>query len=172
MTIKWTGKSTDGLWRKAAKANTMMELYNALVDNGAITLDNYDPYEKAIIEKAGYKYNEFMEQWEEETDGNCTSEYLDEKTDGIDLTDEELYEVIKEERGNAYYQTFEDQDGNELRFDANGNLIDLRTQKVWFSYDCNGNTGVHDATYDEAEADAEANAEEYPDDEWTFAAQD
>lgn len=171
MMIKWTGKSTNGLWRREAQAETMMELYNALVDNGAITLDDYDPYEKAIIEKAGYKYNEFMEQWEEESNGAYTDEYFREKTDGVDLTDEELYEVIKEERGNAYYQTFEDQDGNELRFDMNGNLRDLRSEKIWFSFDNKGNIGAHDAYYEDAEADAEANAEEYPDDEWTFGAQ-
>lgn len=53
-----------------------------------------------------------------------------------------------------------------------GLLIDLHTQKVWFSYDNKGNIGVHDAAYEEAEADAEANAEKYPDDDWTFGAQD
>ena len=169
MMIKWTGKSTNGLWRKTAQAETMMELYNKLVDNGAIRLEDYDPIEKYIIESAGLNYSEAMD----EAEGfSSMDEYFEEKGIDRDLTDEDIYYIISEERGNAYYQTFEDQDGNELKFDANGNLIDLRTQKVWFSYDCNGNTGVHDATYDEAEADAEANAEEYPDDEWTFGAQD
>lgn len=172
MMIRWTGKSTDGLWRREAQAETMTELYNKLVDNGAITLDDYDPYEKAIIEKAGYKYSEFMEQWEEGSNGAYTDEYFREKTDGVDLTDEELYEVIKEERGNAFYQTFEDQDGNELRFDMNGNLRDLRSESIWYSFDDKGNTGRTDATYEEAKEDAEKMAIEYPDDDWTFNLQD
>lgn len=169
MMIKWTGKSTNGLWRKEAQAETMMKLYNKLVDIGAIRLEDYDPIEKHIIESAGLDYSEAMEEAEE---FSSMDEYFDEKKIDTTITDEDLCYIISEERGNAFYQTFEDQDGHELKFDMNGKLRDLRSEKIWFSFDNKGNIGAHDAYYEDAEADAEANAKEYPDDEWTFDVQD
>lgn len=162
-------KEHEGIWRREAQAETMMELYNKLVDNGTIRLEDYDPIEKFIIERAGLNYSEVMDEAEEFSN---MDEYFEVKKIDANITDEEIYYIISEERGNAFYQTFKDQDENELRFDANGNLIDLRAQKIWFSFDNKGNIGVHDAYYEDAEEDAERQAREYPDDDWTFAAQD
>lgn len=59
---------------------SMKDLYNKLVKDGKIRTDNYDPYETAIFEKSGYSYKEFMEN-----------------NDEIELTDEEIYNLIKRE---------------------------------------------------------------------------
>ncbi|MGL4451087.1 MAG: hypothetical protein ACRCTZ_07860 [Sarcina sp.] len=100
--IKWSGRSTNGNWRREVEADTMMELYNELLNNGTISTVDYDPYEKYQIEKAGYDYDEFMNSFSNEDE-----EVLRDAIDKLsDLNDDEIEDLIFNENGNAYYQTF------------------------------------------------------------------
>lgn len=127
--IRWYGKSTNGNWRRKEEANNFIELYELCVDNGTINISDSDPWNDLIIEKSGKTYQEFK---------NEDEEIIFEKLEGFLLSDEaynptdkDIWQLIKNEVGNAYYQTFEfeTEDGfveiDENNFDKNGKLINL-----------------------------------------------
>lgn len=49
--IKWTGRSTNGIWKRKEDAHSFIELYNLCVENGTISECDESPYNKALMEK-------------------------------------------------------------------------------------------------------------------------
>lgn len=127
--IKWYGRSTSGNWKRREEADTMRDLYHKCVDNGAISFEDYDPIEKYIVERAGVNYHIFNNDVTELCDeiGGDYSEAFErlrkERNISDELTDEDYYRIIKNEDGNAFYQTFEDENGDPVEFDQKGNLL-------------------------------------------------
>lgn len=116
--IKWTGKSGNGIWRRKETARTMSELHDACVENGTISLIDYDPFEKYILEREGYSYEEVADKLIEE--GSYIDEFYSDNNINVEMTDYDFYKLISNETGNALYQTFTDEDDNELEFGENG----------------------------------------------------
>ena len=123
-TIYWSGKSTNGLWKRKYQANSFLELFNLLMDKEVIDSYDYDVYDHAILEK--YDKTEDDPEFQDENgdlDYDKVQKFIESKPD---LTDEELWEVIFRQNGNAYYQTFERDNGEEREeigmedFDENG----------------------------------------------------
>ena len=50
-TIYWSGKSTNGIWKRKYKANSFYELFNLLMNEEIIDSYDYDVYEHTILEK-------------------------------------------------------------------------------------------------------------------------
>lgn len=123
-TIYWSGKSTNGIWKRKYKADSFMELFNLLMNEEIINSCDYDVYDHAILEK--YDKTEDDAEFQDE-DGDMDYEKIQEFVNSKpDLTDEELWLLISEQKGNAYYQNFE-RDNKEERieiecddFDENG----------------------------------------------------
>lgn len=132
-TIYWHGRSTNGIWKREAEADSFMELYQKCIDNDTISRYDEDPWEKAILEKYHKTWDDFNDE-----DGELDYEKFHkwcEKED-VSLTDKELYFLIGNEKGNAYYQTFEVLDNGKYReidrddFDENENFktVDAMTE--------------------------------------------
>lgn len=123
-TIYWSGKSTNGIWKRKYEADSFMELFNLLMNEGIINSCDYDVYDHAILEK--YDKTEDDAEFQDE-DGDMDYEKIQEFVNSKpNLTDEELWLLISEQKGNAYYQNFE-RDNKEERieiecddFDENG----------------------------------------------------
>lgn len=126
--IQWNGRSTDGIWKGKAEAKSFLDLYQQCLSNGAISERDYDPYARAVLEKACKSEDDFLDE-----DGYFDAElYYQWYQEGpYDLTDQEIWSLIRTEDGMAYYQTFKrwDMDAEEWReietkdFDENGNYI-------------------------------------------------
>ena len=123
--IKWTGQPTSRVYTWEKEANSFHKLYNNLVDGNIISTSDCDPYDEAILKKYGKTEEDFIDGYYNfNYDKYCKwcSEI------GACLTDKEIWEVIANERGNAYYQTFEIEIDGECRaiedddFDAEGNF--------------------------------------------------
>lgn len=98
--IKWKGHDTGSLIIWKCSANSMKELYEKLVDMDVISIVDYNPWERAVMEKAGRKEEDFYDE-----DNNYTFYEWYERTCGkYDLTEDEYEALIIEEKGNAYYQ--------------------------------------------------------------------
>lgn len=120
-TIYWSGKSTNGIWKRKYEANSFIELFNSLMDEEIINSCDYDVYEHAILDK--YDKTEDDVEFQDE-DGDMDYEKIQEFVDSKpDLTDEELWLLIAEQKGNAYYQTFE-RDNEDERIEINRNDFD------------------------------------------------
>lgn len=121
--IIWHGKSTNGLLKWNCKADSFMELYKKLCEKDVISNVDYDVYDRAVLEK--FDKTEEDEEFQN-ADGDLDYEKVQEFVETHDLTDEELWIVIAQENGNAYYQTFERDNGDEIveigvfDFDQNG----------------------------------------------------
>lgn len=106
--IGWEGKDTRGLLIWKASANTYYDLYYKLIDLGVISVVDGYPHETYAIEKAGKSYEDF-----EDEDGYPIDGMLEKFVEEHFPTDEEFKTIIKNENGNAYYQTFYNWDDSE-----------------------------------------------------------
>ena len=111
-TIHWSGSDTRNICHWYIQADSMMDLYNLLVNNGIISIVNGDPYDIAKVEKEIKKtnkwksYNEFEECiFKDETINNPCEFYTYLLSEMEDLSDEELEQLILSQNGNAYYQS-------------------------------------------------------------------
>ncbi len=104
-TIYWSGRSTNGIWRKKCEAESFTELFDTLAEEDVTTNPDYNVYDHAILEKYDKTEDdpEFLD-----SDGDFDYEKVEEFVKSKPpLTDEELWILISEQDGNAYYQTFE-----------------------------------------------------------------
>ena len=102
--IEWTGRNTNKNQKWEVTAESMISLYNKLTEKGIISTEDKDPWEEAVLKKAGKDINsdEFLDE-----DGYINPELIQKAIDEAeDLTDKELWELIKDQDGNAYYQSF------------------------------------------------------------------
>ena len=118
--INWTGKNTNKNITWGMSADSMIDLYNQLTSKGVISIEDGDPYEEAVLKKAGRNIDDLRDEY-----GYVDQDRVQEALDGSEgLTDKELWQLIEGQDGNAYYQTFEF-NGHELcnaDFDASGRL--------------------------------------------------
>ena len=123
--IKWTGQPTSRVYTWEKEADNFYQLYNMLVDRNVISTSDYDPYDRAILEKYGKTEDDFNDE-DDYFDYDKYCEWCSEIA--ASLTDKEMWELIADEQGNAYYQTFEIEVDGEYRtitdddFDAEGNF--------------------------------------------------
>ncbi len=102
--IYWSGKSTDGIWKRSFEADTFLELFNLLMSKEIINDYDYDVYDRAVLEK--YGKTEDDEEFKDD-DGELDYSQVQAFVDKRQLTDEELWLLIASRNGKAYYQTFE-----------------------------------------------------------------
>lgn len=111
--IKWTGMTTDMRTKWEVEADTMNELYDKLTDMGVISVCDYFPDYKFIVERGGYNYYEFESEVYDvaEKEGlgfiEVFEDYCKKKGISVDVTEDDYKEIILRENGNAYYQEFE-----------------------------------------------------------------
>lgn len=121
--INWTGKNTSKNITWGMSADSMIDLYNQLTSKGVISVEDGDPYEEAVLKKAGKCMDDLRDEYGD-IDQDLVQEALDSSED---LTDKELWQLIEDQDGNAYYQTFEFS-GHRLSdsdFDASGKLKEV-----------------------------------------------
>lgn len=102
--IEWTGRNTSKTKKWEITAESMIDLYNKIVNKEIISTENGDPWEEAVLKKAGKDINsdEFLDE-----DGYINPDLIQEAINKAeDLTDKELWKLIKNQYGNAYYQSF------------------------------------------------------------------
>lgn len=105
--------------------NGMIDLYHHLCSDGMFFTDDYDPYEKAVFEKAGYDY--FKE----------TSKYFDVYEDDMEwddfiaqynlpgLTEHEIYQLIHEEiSSNSDVKVYYSNTCQEIAFNDDGSVME------------------------------------------------
>lgn len=105
MSIYWKGKSTNGVLKWEYEADSFKELFDLLMKKEIINDPDYDVYDRAVLEK--YNKTEDDPEFEDENgyfDYDKVGDFVESKPD---LTDQELWLLISEQNGNAYYQTFE-----------------------------------------------------------------
>lgn len=90
------GTDTQGRISYEAEGNTVIELYIELRNNGTISTVDDDPLEIALMDKYNMTWEDFDDDYANFTQWESTVE---------GLTDDEILEVIFDERGNAYYKT-------------------------------------------------------------------
>lgn len=100
----WSGRSTDGIWKRSFEADTFLELFNLLMSKEIINDYDYDVYDRAVLEK--YGKTEDDEEFKDD-DGELDYSKVQAFVDKRQLTDEELWLLIANRDGKAYYQTFE-----------------------------------------------------------------
>ena len=101
--IYWSGKSTDGIWKRSFEADTFLESFNLLMNKEIINDYDYDVYDHAVLNK--YDKTEDDKEFKDadgELDYNKVLAFVDHHY----LTDEELWLLIASRDGKAYYQTF------------------------------------------------------------------
>lgn len=109
--IKWKGQNTfrNITWTEEAK--TYRELYFKLIDRGIIATEDYFPDEEYMLNKVGLSTNSFDNDYIAEKYEYDFMNWYDDVTSGVpDLTEEEYMLIIKEQKGDAYYQEFEEVD--------------------------------------------------------------
>lgn len=126
--IKWYGRSTSGNWRRNEEAENFIELYELCVDNGTINISDSDPWDDLILEKSGKSLIDFEDELGF-TDCEKLRSFI-ESDEAYNPTDKDIWQLIKSQDGNAYYQIFEceNSDGelidiDESCFDKLGNFI-------------------------------------------------
>lgn len=102
--IYWSGKSTDGIWKRSFEADTFLELFNLLMNKEIINDYDYDVYDHAVLNK--YDKTEDDKEFKD-ADGELDYNKVQAFVDQHHLTDEELWLLIASRDGKAYYQTFE-----------------------------------------------------------------
>lgn len=121
--IYWSGRTTNGLSKWKSEANTMHELYQNLVAKDIISISDEDPYENFVLgkyDKTIYD-SEFLD-----ADGDTDYDKVQDFIESHCISDKELWKLIEDCDGNAYYQIFERDNGDEREeiceddFDENG----------------------------------------------------
>lgn len=107
MMIRWIGKNTQGNIRWTEIAYSYRELYFKLIDRDIISIVDGFPDEKYMLDRVGLTYEDYNEEAEEEYEGDF-QKWLEEVTMGYELSEEEYRKIIAGEKGNAYYQEFEE----------------------------------------------------------------
>lgn len=102
--IYWSGKSTDGIWKRSFEASSFADLFNLLMSKEIINDYDYDVYDRSVLEK--YDKTEDDEEFKDD-DGELDYNKVQAFVDQHHLTDEELWLLIASRDGKAYYQTFE-----------------------------------------------------------------
>ena len=102
--IYWSGKSTDGILKRSFEASSFADLFKLLMSKEIINDYDYDVYDRAVLEK--YDKTEDDEEFKD-TDGELDYDKVQAFVDQHHLTDEELWLLIANRDGKAYYQTFE-----------------------------------------------------------------
>lgn len=118
--IKWSGKATNGIWRRKEEAENFLELYNLCVKNETINVFDGDPWDEAILEKNNKTWDDFSDE-QGELDFEKFQKWSE--SEATDLTDKEIWLLISGQIGNAYYQTFEIRDDDAYR-EIDGNDFD------------------------------------------------
>lgn len=101
--IYWSGKSTDGIWKRSFEADIFLELFNLLMNKEIINDYDYDVYDHAVLNK--YDKTEDDKEFKD-ADGELDYNKVQAFVDHHYLTDEELWLLIASRDGKAYYQTF------------------------------------------------------------------
>ena len=115
--IYWTGKSTDGIWKRSFEADTFAELFNLLMDKEIINDYDYNVYDQAVLDK--YDKTDDDEEFKG-TDGELDYNKVQAFVAQHPLTDEELWLLIASRNGQAYYQTFwRDAEGGRVEIEQN-----------------------------------------------------
>ena len=106
--IKWRGQNTFKNVTWNAEADSYKELYFELIDRDIISIEDGYPDEIFLLDKVGLKMADFDEH-EEEYDYEYQA-WFEKVTDGLELTEDDYKYIISQEKGNAYYQEFEEVD--------------------------------------------------------------
>ncbi len=115
--IYWNGKSTDGIWQRNFEADSFADLFNLLMNKEIINDYDYDVYDRAVLEK--YDKTEDDAEFQDE-DGDLDYNKIRAFVDQHHLTDEELWLLIANRDGNAYYQTFKrDNENGQIEIGKN-----------------------------------------------------
>ena len=129
--IYWTGRSTNGLWKRSESADSFSELYEKCIDNDTISTYDYEPYDRLLLEKNGKTEDDFLDS-DGYYDYTLFENWLfSNECKFKNLTDIEIKQLIREQDGNAYYQIFQYYDDDledyvdidDSCFDENGNYI-------------------------------------------------
>lgn len=122
--IYWKGKSTNKSLEWKAEANNFLDLYNELIEREIIKNYDVDIYNNAVLNK----YNKTEDDTEFcDENGELDYDKINDFVKVRPLTDKELWELIFEQKGNAYYQSFKREVDGELKeidindFDNSGN---------------------------------------------------
>ena len=86
--IYWSGKSTDGIWKRSFEADTFLELFNLLMNKEIINDYDYDVYDHAVLNK--YDKTEDDKEFKD-ADGELDYNKVQAFVDQHHLTDEELW---------------------------------------------------------------------------------
>lgn len=121
--IKWTGKSTNGTWKKEIIANDYEELLEELIDCGII--DGYWDIDSQVFARlcdCSEKLEKLSDETQEaiEEDNGEKLEALQKKFNNIDwhedvfskLSEDDFKYVIRGCNSQAYYQKFEEFEEN------------------------------------------------------------
>ena len=106
--IKWRGQNTQRNITWTEEANTYKELYYKLIDKNIISVEDYFPDEEYRLNKVGLRSRDFDGDIAEEYKYDFQEWYEDVTKDVPEITEEEYSLIIKGEKGNAYYQEFEE----------------------------------------------------------------
>ncbi|MGL5329833.1 MAG: hypothetical protein ACRDD7_11215 [Peptostreptococcaceae bacterium] len=99
--FKFEGTDTQRRVKYNAEADTVIELYCNLVNQGIISTVDGDPYDETLMKKYNVSWDDFKDK-DGYDDFDKFTKWRESEAD--DLTDEEILEVITNEQGNAYYQ--------------------------------------------------------------------
>lgn len=107
--IKWTGKNTSRRTTWEVEAETFEELYNELVKRDIISeltdeINMFTPYQEMILEINGLDRYEILEDKNYEEAVETIGELIE---NGKRPTNDDWQDMISNQDGNAYYQTFE-----------------------------------------------------------------
>ena len=122
--IRWTGKSTDGNSKWTAEGQGYKDLFETLIQKYDDAIVTYEMLGAKKLEVNG----EDLEKYEVTADGICNWELFEEfeaRTDLKELSEEDYKEVIEDARGNAYYQTFEEE--TTVAFIEEGDVKETKT---------------------------------------------
>lgn len=102
--IYWSGRSTNGVFKRKFEADNFKDLFDILMEEEIINSPDYNVYDHAVLEK--YDKTEDDQEFLD-SDGDFDYEKVEEFVKRKPpLTDEELWLLISEQDGNAYYQNF------------------------------------------------------------------
>lgn len=128
--IKWKGQNTQKNITWKEEADSYRELYFKLIDRDIISVVDYFPDEEYMLNKVGLSTNSFDNDDLAELYDYDFMNWYNEVTKGIDdLTEDEYKMIIRDQRGDAYYQEFEEINEYIIRDRETGNIIEETASK-------------------------------------------
>lgn len=117
--ICWTGRNTSGTCKWSTTGTTYENIYDQLTSGygrlgSVISVVDYMPHEKYMIEEIGGDIYEFMNYVSELEENGIIDDYCEyiellETKNILRYPDDNEFKIIIEmENGNAYYQNFEE----------------------------------------------------------------